>query len=351
MSICRLEPKGRALRESLDTTGVACAVAASPWAGRAPGPQEPADQRQSAGLRMPPVSAAWIAARRLQRALLMLLALLLLTPSAPASVASPQLQPLVQQLVEACARFTARSGLQFAARESAEAGIEAVAARLAPRLLTEGGEALAKRTLGLVDELGPSLVRVLDDQTLRLPVIEALEKVPPAGRSAALSALIREGPVLGRALTKVGSEALEAEMRHPGIGAGFVEVLGPEGASLARALPSEDLAVLARYQSQIAGLPAAERQGLMAALGRNARGVCDYLRAHPGFALTSATVALLLSNSDRTMDILENTAAQAGEVAADTVQQLTYWIAPVIAAGLGLWLLLRLRRAAARDEK
>lgn len=265
--------------------------------------------------------------------------------------ATVQLSPLVQQLVEACARFGARSGLQLAAREGAETGLEAAAARLAPRLLSEGGEALAQRTLGLVDELGPNLLHVLDGQALRRPIIEALEAMPQASRSAALSALLREGPSLGRALVQAGSEALEAELRHPGIGANFVEVLGSEGAALARALPSDDLAVLARYQQQIAQLPSAQRQGLVEALGRNARGVCDYLRAHPGFALSSATVALLLSNSDRTMDILEEGANRAGDIAADSVQRITLWVAPVLAAGLGLWLFLRIRRSEARENK
>lgn len=273
------------------------------------------------------------------------------TPAA--RVARGQAAGLARELVEAAGRALSRRGLGSASREAAEAGLEAAAERLAPRLVAEGGGALAQRAVALADELGPAWIELLESSALRAPLIEALEKLPAAVRPGALSALVREGATLQRAVARVGSEALEVELRHPGIGAGFVETVGPRAVPLARTLGSEDLAILARYQREIAALPAAQAEQLFAALGRNARGICDYLRKNPGFALGAGTLALLLSESERAVEILAQSAEQAGEIAAASADRLTRWIAPVLALALGVWLALKVwnsnaRRAAAR---
>jgi hypothetical protein len=255
---------------------------------------------------------------------------------------------IARELVEAAGRALSRRGLSAGSREAAEAGLEAAAERLAPRLVAEGGAALAQRAVSLADELGPAWIEVLESSALRAPLIEALEKLPAATRPGAVSALLREGPALQRAVARLGSEALEVELRHPGIGAGFVEAVGPRGVPLARSLASEDLAILARYQREIAGLPAAQADQLFAALGRNARGICEYLRRNPGFALGAGTLALLLSESERAVEILAESADRVGEIAAASADRLTRWIAPVLALALGAWLALKVWNSNAR---
>ena len=259
---------------------------------------------------------------------------------------------LGRELLDAARRFLGREAAESGVREGLEEGTEALAARVAERLTREGGEGLVARAVRLTDELGPRTLRILDDSPVARELVDVLDTLPAPERRMAVSAFTREGATLHEAFAKLGAPALRAELRHPGVGGGLAAALGDDGARLLDDVDTLDVTVLARHQDEIAALPTEARGQLFDAIGRNAKGVADYLRAHPGFALTAATVGILVVESDRAAEgiasALETGAEALGDVATTGASHVFRWVAPVLAGALALWFGLRLRRSRKR---
>ena len=268
------------------------------------------------------------------------LALVIFAPS----LAEAQRGAIGRELLDAARRFTGRGAVERGTAEAFESGTELLARRVAERLGREGGEGLLARATRLTDEFGPRALRTLDDAQNPAKLLDDLHALPAPSRASALAAFEREGAALHEAYSAVGGAALRAELRHPGVGGKLAASLGEDGARVLDDLPSGDVAVLARYTDEAAALPVAARSQLGAALARNGRAVADYLRKHPAFALTTATVAILAVESDRAAEGFSAALETGVEAAGGVARILAVWIAPVLALWLGFRLWRRSRR-------
>lgn len=282
---------------------------------------------------------------RASRLLPLLLSLAFLQTFVPPATA--QRSVIGRELLDAARRFVGREAAEKGTKEALESGTEAAARRLTEKLGAEGGEALVARAVRLTDDFGPRALRTLDDCPAPARLLDDLDKLPASSRSSALAAFEREGRVLHEAYSSVGAAALRAELRHPGVGGKLAAGLGRDSAAILDDLPSVDVAILARYADEAAALAPAARSQFSSAVARNAKGVIDYLRKHPGFTLTAATVGILAVESDRAAEGITSVLETGAEAAGGVARIFATWIAPVAALWLGFTLWRRSRRRSA----
>lgn len=271
----------------------------------------------------------------------------LLVLGALAILASPALSQrgaIGRELLDAARRFAGREAAERGSAEVLETGTEVLARRVAEKLGRDGGEVLLARAARLTDDFGPRALRTLDDAPNPARLLDDLDALPAPSRSSALAAFEREGAALHEAYAAVGSAALRAELRHPGVGAKLAAGLGEDAARVLDDLPSADVAVLARYADDAAALPVAARSEFAGAVSRNAKAVAEYLRKHPGFTLTVAGVSILAIESDRAAEGLSAAIETGAEAAGGVAKILATWVAPVLALFLGLSLWRRSQR-------
>ncbi len=275
-----------------------------------------------------------------------LLALPLLFGAVSAMPAEAQAGAAAREIVEALGRHGARKAATTTGRVLVGEGAEAAAARLGPRLLREGGEELLERVSRHAEVLGAPFVRALDSSPAPRKLLEAIDALPVASQGRAVSALAREGRVLGEAVEQVGREAFEAELRHPGLGGSFVAKLGDDGVEVALRNGTDDLAVLARHQDEVVALAPEARASVVGAFKNNGAAAARWLRSNPGYVLTGATAAVLVANSERVadgvMDVVETGAGTLGRIGETASAKILGWFLPVLSLALAGWLGLRL---------
>ncbi len=137
------------------------------------------------------------------------------------------------------------------------------------------------------------------------PVISAIDELPAeqAGKALTRLAAGAEGRELAEAVTRYGSGAIRAELKHPGVGVRFATQLGDEGIVLAEKLTTDQAIAIGRHVDDIARLPQSQRSTLLTMISeqsdRFANFVGDFVMKNPGKTLfTAATTGVVLANRD-----------------------------------------------------
>jgi len=185
---------------------------------------------------------------------------------------------------------------QRGARELAEAGGEAAVREAIEKAATQGGETLAREVAGYAERYGAQSLRAFREAPAAM--VQGMKKLPVEFAEGAMRAAAREPAVIARLATEVGEDALIVAAKHPGVGVDIATKLGREGCAVAKKLTTPETIRLARISDDLARLPAAERNGLLARIGKAPGKVLDYLEKHPKVLFTAAATTAALGAID-----------------------------------------------------
>lgn len=301
-------------------------------------------------------------------------------PVATQAMAAVPVAAVSTSIAKSIARFFGKEGTEEASEYLAQRGGRELMERVAAAASREGGEAAVDRVAKLTAEHGPEALAALDNAPQMLPVLNALDSLPPAEVKQSLVRLAAgsSGRELAESVQRYGTAALRSELRHPGVGLTLVKSLGDDGAELAARLTDDQAITVARHADSIATLPAQQRQGVLALLHSDAdrmvRFMGRFAEANPGKTLfTAATTAIILAEPERILGgdeivydaegnpilmskagLLGRTFDAGGSVAEHIseryVRPLLFAIAAFIGAFVGLLAVLKLWHVHRRDQ-
>ncbi len=141
----------------------------------------------------------------------------------------------LKALVESITEYLGKRGTRESAKELASLGGESTLRELLERTGREGGDEAVERLIRLAKNVGPEAIRAAENAPNASIVIRAIDDLPAnlAERAAKRLAAGSEGRALAETVEEFGANALEAEVRHPGVGGRLVATLGGDGADLA----------------------------------------------------------------------------------------------------------------------
>lgn len=211
-----------------------------------------------------------------------------------------------QEALEALRNFLGRGGAGELGDELAKLGGETTVRRIAERAVREGGDDALDLLVRVTRAHGPDALRAADNVVNIPAVLRAVDELPtemavPALRRLAAGA---EGRVLADTVSRMGSRALRAEVRHPGVGGHLARHLGDDGVEIAlRSSPSQAIMV-ARHADDIARLPETQKAGILRILRedfeRFAKFMGEFVAANPGKTLfTVGATPIIIANRDR----------------------------------------------------
>lgn len=187
-------------------------------------------------------------------------------------------------------------------------GGQEITERLASKATKEGGEATVEQVATLAGKYGPDAIRGLDNAPTLRPVLNAIDELPEGQVGPALARLGagEQGKVLADTVTRYGTGAMRAELKHPGVGVRFASSLGDDGIAIAEKLTTDQAIAISRHVDDIAKLPVQERNALVKTMSeqsdRFATFVGDFVKQNPGKTLFSvAGTTLFLANKDAIM--------------------------------------------------
>jgi hypothetical protein len=215
---------------------------------------------------------------------LIAIVLLMLAPTARATVASELTEALVR-------KFASQS-----AKEFAEAGGETALRNVIAKAASEGGEVAARQAAGLCERFGPSVIRAIEGSPAR--IAQGLGKLPDDLIEAGIRAAAREPQAVGKLIAQFGDDALLVAAKHPGVGTTIVEKLGVDGIALSKGMATPEAIRLARVADDIAAVAPAQRAAVISKIQRAGGRALDYLERHPKLLLTTAGVSVFLAAKD-----------------------------------------------------
>ena len=215
---------------------------------------------------------------------LIAIVLLMLAPTARATVASELTEALVR-------KFASQS-----AKEFAEAGGETALRNVIAKAASEGGEVAARQGAGLCERFGPSVIRAIEGSPAR--IAQGLGKLPDDLIEAGIRAAAREPQAVGKLIAQFGDDALLVAAKHPGVGTTIVEKLGVDGIALSKGMATPEAIRLARVADDIAAVAPAQRAAVISKIQRAGGRALDYLERHPKLLLTTAGVSVFLAAKD-----------------------------------------------------
>jgi len=264
-----------------------------------------------------------------------------------------------------------RKGGQQGAKELAALGGEALAREALEKAAQEGGEKLAQKLAAQALEHGPALLKVAKSSPSTF--VAAFDELTPAMRKAAAQAMTREPDLMARLFSKVGTEALTAAAKHPGVGTKVMEELGSEGAKTLGKLATTDEAIqLSRLAPELAKVAEPERRTLMEMIGKAPEKIMDLLEKHPKVMLTGAGVASFIAAKEQILGGAEIVTNENGIVSVvakpgfiDRMWRQTTGtfetpltglisiagLIMLVWGGIKLWVLVRLERAKVRIKE
>lgn len=217
---------------------------------------------------------------------------------APASIGT--------SLVKAIARYFGKEGSQEAGEYFAKEGSQQMLQRVAQSAARQGGDEAVEGVARLARLHGPDALKAFDQSPSIVPLLNALDELPPSQVGPALSRLAAgsQGRELAQAVTRHGAAALRSELKHPGVGVVLVRGLGDDGAELASRLGPDQAVAVARHADEIGNLPPQQRAGVLSLLHQDTERMVGFLgrfvEANPGKSLfTVATTTVLLAESER----------------------------------------------------
>lgn len=241
-----------------------------------------------------------------KRCLSLAFSVLMLGSPQPAAAIVPSsiLREPVEWLLRQAGKAIGKRGVREMAEALADVGGRELAERVARRLIREGGEEALERAGRLAAKHGPDLLQAIDNAPSAGAVLRLLDELPEQEARAAVRRLAGVGgPRLIRAYERLGVSVVRAEVRHPGVGARLVELLGDDGLRLAQRLDSADAVTVAQHVDDIAVLPPHLRDGVVGLLYRDTKKMVQWMgrfvQQNPGKTLfTVATTTVLLTNPD-----------------------------------------------------
>ena len=267
-------------------------------------------------------------------------------------------------------RETGQEATEQAVKQMTKQVGEELIERTAQRIVREGGEKSLVEFGELVAKHGPDVVRPLDNVPEAIPVLKLLDELPAEDIAKAVSRLAAgtTGKELASLSTKIGTTALRAEARHPGVGLMFVRSLGKDGAELSLKLSSEQAVQIGKHVDDIAKLPASQQSQVLTLISSNvdrfATFVGRFVDKNAGKVLfTAASVPIILNNKDAIFGdgeiefgpdgkpifhpngkpvrhqpgLLPGTATGVGGIIKAPVQTTLYWAGGVVVALLSLF--------------
>ncbi len=232
--------------------------------------------------------------------------LLLSLGQARSSLADLPLASVGSSIAKGISQYFGKEGAEQTTEYLARRGSKDLLERVATTASREGGEATVQRIAKLVAENGPETLAALDNAPHLLPLLKSLDELPAGEIKHALTRLAAggSGRELAEAVVQHGTAALRAELKHPGVGLVLVRSLGDEGAELAANLSDDSAIAVARHAEEIAALPSAQREGVLALLHNDSvafvRFIGRFVEANPGKTLfTAATTGVILAQPER----------------------------------------------------
>lgn len=169
----------------------------------------------------------------------------------------------------------------------------------------EGGDEAVERLIRLAKNLGPEAIRAAENAPNASIVIRAIDDLPAnlAERAAKRLAAGSEGRALAKTVEEFGANALEAEVRHPGVGGRLVATLGGDGADLASRVKTDQAIEVARHAPDISLLPPSERNQVISLIRENPEGSVAFMKRfverNPGKVLfTASGTTVILANRE-----------------------------------------------------
>lgn len=209
-------------------------------------------------------------------------------------------------VARAIMKYFGKEGTEEATEYLARQGGREVAERVGAAALREGGEEATEQVSRLAAKYGPEALTALDNGPQLGPLLKALDELPESQVQQALARLSAgsAGRELAETVGRVGVSALKSELKHPGVGGLLARILGDEGAELATKLTTDQAVAVARHADDLAALPAAPRNGVLALMRNDAERMVGFMGRfaadNPGKTLfTAATTTIILAESER----------------------------------------------------
>lgn len=212
------------------------------------------------------------------------------------ALAAPAGAQVVSQVVREATEQVFKSATRTGLEELAEMGGRTAVREVLEQSSREGGEQLVRKAAQYGIDDGPAALRAIGRSPAKM--VAALDGLSPGIRNAGIAAVERNPQLMTRLVQQYGSGAIEAAVKHPGVGEKLVETLGADGVQLGRTLTTDQAIVAARHAPEIAALPPAQRAGILSKLGAAPAKILDYLEAHPKILATTAGVAVVMAVKD-----------------------------------------------------
>ena len=299
------------------------------------------------------------------KASLTLMILMVIAAMMPARTHAAGAATVVRAVTKYFGKESAGEATEWMAKQGSKEAVE----RLATKASKEGGEAVVDQVAEVATKYGPTAIQGLDNAPVLKPVLGAIDELPAeqAGKALTRLAAGAEGRELAEAVTRYGSGAIRAELKHPGVGVRFATQLGDEGIVLAEKLTTDQAIAIGRHVDDIARLPQAQRGALLTMISeqsdRFANFVGDFVMKNPGKTLfTAATTGVVLANRDAILGgdeivfdaegnpivvsksgIIERAGARATtEVSERVVSPLIRMIIPLVASIVAVYAAIKL---------
>lgn len=267
-------------------------------------------------------------------------------------------------ILQSLTKYFGRSSAKEAAEELAEIGGETAVRQITQKAMREGGEETVEQIAKVTSKYGPNSLKALKQADKMGPVVRSLDELPEESVKVALQRLAStSGRELSENIATYGTKALQAELKHPGIGTTLVRTLGDDGIELTSKLTREEALQLAKHADDIAKLPAAEKSGVLKLLHDDAKSMVQFMgrfiEKNPGKTLFAAgTTTVILAQPERILGGDEivfdkdgvphlmskpGIAGRIGEGATNTIiKPLMTYVIPIAAAGFAIWIAMKL---------
>ncbi|WP_182868981.1 hypothetical protein [Stieleria mannarensis] len=209
-------------------------------------------------------------------------------------------------VARAIMKYFGKEGTEEATEYLARQGGRELAERVGAAAVREGGQEAAEQVSRLASKYGPEALSALDNAPELAPLLAALDELPESQVRGALARLSAgsAGRELAQTVGRVGVSALKSELKHPGVGGMLARTLGDDGAELATKLTSDQAIAVGRHADDLAALPSAPRQGVLALLRNDTERMVAFMGRfaadNPGKTLfTAATTTIVLAESER----------------------------------------------------
>lgn len=216
------------------------------------------------------------------------------------------LREAAERLLRSLGRYFGKEAAEETVERLARYGGRELVERAAQRAVREGGEEMLERVSAAAARHGPELLRAIDNAPSCRAVLRLVDELPAEQVAPALRRLAAgpQGRELAELAGRYGTRAIQAELRHPGLGTQLVKHLGDDGLRLAERLDGPAAMTVAPHAADIAALPAAQREGILRLLYEDTRRMVAFVRRfmeqNPGKTLfTAAATTIILANSDR----------------------------------------------------